>query len=54
MSDVVICLVTGIILSIALLCAMDTKSPSRLDLNDLQRVRRLSDKIHQDEIQPLE
>ena len=49
----VICLGIGIILLIALLFGGD-KSPSRLDLNDLQRVRRLSDKIHQEEIQPLE
>jgi hypothetical protein len=49
-----ICLGTGVILLIALFCGMATKCPSRLDPNDLQRVRRLSDKIHQDEIQPLE
>jgi len=47
-------LVTAIILLIALLCGMALRSPSRLDPNDLQRVRRLSDKIHQEEIQPLE
>jgi hypothetical protein len=47
-------LVTAIILLLALLCGMAPKCPSRLDLNDLQRVRRLSDRIHQDEIQPLE
>jgi len=44
---------TGIILLIALFCG-GAKCPSRLDPNDLQRVRRLSDRIHQEEIQPLE
>jgi len=45
---------TGIVLLLALFCGAVTKCPARLDLNDLQRVRRLSDKIHQEEIQPLE
>jgi hypothetical protein len=49
-----ICLATGIILLLAVVCGMTIKSPSRLDVNDLQRVRRLSDKMRQEENLPLD